>query len=115
MEGILTEFLSHHQLREVIAGAPLEFDRIPEENQQSVVVILLHCCMNGPVSPHVETVFPIIGRTSLDAECGFRVTNGTLRKTCNEVKLWLTEQEFEEGFMFLEEGEFWPNSYVKTT
>ena len=111
MEGILSDFIANHSLEEIVAGAPLDVQSIPAERRERVVAILLHCCINGPISPHKQTNFPIIGETSLDDECGFRVTNGTLKSSCEEVKEFLGQQGFSGGFMHSREGEFWPNSY----
>jgi len=111
MESALNSFLSDHSLEEVVAGAELDFSKIPANRRKNVASILLHCCINGPVSPHQESTFPILGSTSLDKECGFKVTNGTLKKTCQSVKDWLVAKGFSEGFMREHQGEFWPNSY----
>ena len=112
MEAALNSFLQAHKLEEIVAGAPLDFSAIPVVKRERVLVILMHCCVNGPVSPHIETNFPIIGKTSLDGECGFRVTNGTVRSTCEQVKQWLQTQGFVAGFMYQKQGELWPNGYL---
>jgi hypothetical protein len=59
MEAILRELLEN--INSIIAGLPLEFERIPEEHRKTVVTIALHCVLNGPVGVQKSTTFPVIG------------------------------------------------------
>jgi hypothetical protein len=59
MEAILRELLLN--VNDIIAGLPLEFEKIPEEHRRSVMVMCLHCILNGPVGVQKSTTFPMIG------------------------------------------------------
>jgi len=108
MENFIRSFLSVHNIEEVVAGAPIQFESIPANKHNDVVAVLLHCCVNGPVSPHKETTFPVIGMTSLDELCGYRVTNGTLRSSCEEVANFLNSEGIEVGYLHESKGNYWP-------
>jgi hypothetical protein len=110
MESILDTFLETHSLEEIVAGAPIEFEKIPDENQDAVVAILLHCCINGPVSPHKLTNYPIIGECRLDDIANQKISNNGLKKTCESVKKWLIDQDLCIGLMFNQFGGYWPNN-----
>ena len=107
-EQVLTLFLENHSLDEILAGAPIEFDEVPDEDREALVTAMIHCCVNGPVSPHKETNFPIIGRTSIDQLVGHEVSNNGLRKSCEFIANWLKEQDYQKGYMLDKYGDFWP-------
>jgi hypothetical protein len=111
MENLLNNFLQNHSLDEIVAGAPLDFDKVPEENIESVVTILLHCCINGPFSPNKSTNYPIIGEERLNDLVGDqKVSNNGLKKTCDLLVPWLQEQNYEHGYMFNIYGNYWPRN-----
>ena len=114
-QNLLNEFLAMHTLDEVLAGAPIEFERVPVENKRNLIAALIHCSINGPVSPHKETNFPLIGRTSIDLLVGHEVSNNGLRKSCIFVADWLNTKGYDKGYMKESFGNFWPlNSFVGT-
>jgi len=59
MDAILRELLEN--VNNIIAGLPLEFEKVPEEHRKSVMVMALHCILNGPVGVQKSTTFPVIG------------------------------------------------------
>jgi hypothetical protein len=107
MESLLETFSS--RLDEILAGVPIDWDAVPDENRSDLAASLLHCCINGPVSPNKETMFPLVGVASISGLCGQRISNRSLRKTCEEVKVWLRDTGFNQGWMIESKGEFWPN------
>ena len=112
MEAVLDSFVKKHSLDEIVAGAPINLDDVNKANKEKVVAILIHCCVNGPVSPHKITNYPIIGEQCLDDLVGHKVSNNGLRKSCEKVAMWLSEQGFKQGYMFEKHGGFWPaNSF----
>ena len=110
MEVLLTEFVKRHDLQEIVAGAAIDLDKVPKKNQEGVLIVLLHCCINGPFTPHDVTQYPIIGEARLDDLVGHKVSNNGLRKTCLIIKDWLISQSFEGGFMQSVHGGFWPDN-----
>ena len=114
MEDALNLFIEDHELDELLAGSPIDTSDIPSENFESVLAVLIHCCVNGPFSPHKVTNYPIAGETSLDSLMGKKISNNGLRKTCEKVSEWLKQQGYDKGYMFkYGNGEFWPqNGYV---
>jgi hypothetical protein len=111
MDSVLNEFVSSHDLDEVLAGSPVNLEDIPDQHKEGVVAILLHCCINGPFSPHKVTNYPIAGNVSLDSLVGRRVSNNGLRKTCEIVSTWLAEKNYQKGYMYeYGSGNFWPQN-----
>jgi len=108
LERTLAHFTG--QLQDILAGVPVKWEDIPESNRDRLAAALLHCCINGPVSPNKETTFPIAGTTSISDLCGQKISNKSLRKTCEEVKKWLIATGFNQGWMIESKGEFWPNN-----
>ena len=107
-EAIINEFLKKHNLEEVVSGTPIDVAKVPRNNQESVAAILLHCCINGPVSPHKSTTYPVIGDACLQDLVGDqRITNSGLKKTCEEVAKILKTKGFHSGFQ-IQNGDFWP-------
>jgi len=108
MEGLIDKILRDHTPDEIICGSPLDITKVSKAKQERIMVILVHCCVNGPVSPKKETTYPVIGETSLDNEYGTHVTNGTLRATCRLVAEHLTRVSFRGGSRVEIHGSFWP-------
>jgi len=112
MEEILNKFVQRHTLDEIVAGAPIDFNKVPDKNHEPIAAILLHCCINGPVSPHKVTNYPVIGEARLDDLANQKVSNNGLRKTCESIAKWLLDQGYDSGLMYNEHGGFWPlNSF----
>ena len=107
MERLLSTFSTREKLRAIVAGAPLDLAKC--NRKENVITILLHCCINGPVSPHKVTTYPLVGETSLDEEAGFRISNGSLKATCLKIAEWLETQDFHEGSRQELYGKFWPS------
>ena len=110
MESVLDTFLETNSLDEIVAGAAIDLSEVYEENKPKIAAVLLHCCVNGPFTPHDTTTYPVIGDARLDDLVGRRVSNNGLKKTCESVKEWLKEQSFDKGYMFETYGDFWPNN-----
>jgi hypothetical protein len=111
MEEILNSFTSNHSLDEIVAGTAIDISKVPQQNKEDVIIILLHCCINGPVSPNKETTFPIIGSTCLNDIVGDqRITNNGLKRSCESLIEWLHECGYAEGFMMKDYGDFWPKN-----
>jgi len=49
------------KLPDILAGLPLKWDEIPEDKREQVIVMALHCVLNGPVGVNKSTTFPIVG------------------------------------------------------
>jgi len=58
MEELVVELLRN--LPTILAGLPLEWASIPEDVRRPVMIIALHCVLNGPVGVQKTTTFPTI-------------------------------------------------------
>ena len=106
---LVREFLeSPENLEKVVAGSPIEMEKLSKVKARRVLWILLHCAINGPVSPHKVTTYPVIGETSLDNEIGTRVTNSTLKASCEVVAKHLLETGYTTGSQYQQYGTYWP-------
>jgi len=90
IEEFLNRNLNEGLINAIIAGSPPEFKRI--RNKDGAAYAAIHCCMNGPVSPHKTCNFPIIGETTIDAIVGGRTSNGSWRAFCKKVADVLNEE-----------------------
>jgi hypothetical protein len=78
----IAQNLDPQLVNQVLAGSPIDFQRLTDQQKQNLSVAALHCIINGPVSVHKSTKYPIVGDTSVDLILGYRTTNGTWRATC---------------------------------
>jgi hypothetical protein len=109
LEDLITDFLSSPEdLEKVVAGSPIEVEKLSKVKARRTMWILLHCCINGPVSPHKKTTFPVIGETSLDDEVGSKVTNSALKASCSIIAKSLQASGFDKGSQYEQFKTFWP-------
>jgi len=80
---MVDEFNNKGQIVAIIAGVPIDFQKV--SNQPALLQAAIHCCLNGPVSVHKLTTFPIVGETSIEALAGFKMTNGSWKSFCLKV------------------------------
>ena len=109
MSQIVQELIdSGHSLDEIVSGTPLDWTKVPTGNKFLVSTILIHCCVNGPVSPNKRTTYPVIGEQCLNSLVGDqKISNRGLEKTCESVAKELEARKFTKGYQF-ELGNFWP-------
>jgi hypothetical protein len=81
LDEVIRKFISKENLEKIVSGLPVEFKEI--KNKEQAVVAGLHCCLNGPVSVHKVTQFPIIGEASIDTLVGKRITNRAWKGFCD--------------------------------
>jgi len=58
MDELISDLLKN--LPELLAGLPLVYDDIPEDRKRTVLIIALHCVLNGPVGVNKSTTFPMV-------------------------------------------------------
>lgn len=109
MSEVISAFIdSGRTLDEIVAGSPVDWKEVPVGNRYKVATVLIHCCVNGPVSPNKVTVYPTLGECSLNELVGDqKITNRGLRKTCEVVAKELHAIGFSKGFQ-VSRGDFWP-------
>jgi hypothetical protein len=109
MESILDEMFENGEIDQILAGTPITWDKVPRTNRKDVSRILVHCCINGPVSPHKVTTYPLVGEKSLQSLVGDqRISNSGLQRSCEEVAKALEAKGFRKGRLYEEHGHFWP-------
>jgi hypothetical protein len=58
MDELLNSILK--DLPSILAGLPLEFEKIPDDDRDTAVRMAVHCCLNGPVGVNKLTRFPTL-------------------------------------------------------
>jgi hypothetical protein len=106
MERLIREIVEDINKQDVVAGNPVDIGGLSKADQRKLVTIAVHFCLNGPVSTHKSTTFPIIGETSVDEVVGKRVTNNSMKSFCHIVKGFIEPGIDCNQVRIL--GEYWP-------
>jgi hypothetical protein len=79
MEELISEILKDPAL---VAGLPLTWDTVPENNQRVVLKMALHCVINGPVGVNKTTRFPLIQGGETRIKDAISVSNKSWKGFC---------------------------------
>lgn len=87
MQQILEKLLG--EIDTIIAGVPLNFEDVPQDKRETLLVAAIHCCINGPVGVNKKTTFPRIGELKIKeyVPC----SNKGWRGLCHEVALMINK------------------------
>jgi hypothetical protein len=88
MNNLLEEIFQNINL--ILAGVPLEFEKIDERNQKTVLKAAVHCCLNGPVGVNKKTTFPDNGEFTIKSLTG--ASNNSWKKFCRNIALWIRDK-----------------------
>jgi hypothetical protein len=105
MEELIMKLLEN--VNEILAGVPLAFQDIPENKRDRVLIVALHCCLNGPVGVNKNTVFPKVGELKIKdlVNC----SNKSWKGFCFEVAKVLQKNSPDiKCNQKLQHGKFWP-------
>jgi hypothetical protein len=110
MDNILS-LITHDELEKLVTGS-FDLRNVPPEKHKGVLLIVAHCCLNGPVGTNKTTTFPIIGGPfSVSEFCGFRVSNNSWKEFCKKVAI-LHKSNFPEICQRCQQmtvsGDLWP-------
>jgi len=98
-------FAANHA--KLIAGLPLEWDSVPEDKRERIILIALHCCLNGPVGVNKETQFPCVGRASIKGLVN--VSNSGWKGLCARVAAVLAAIDPKiDCSQYRQHGKYWP-------
>jgi hypothetical protein len=70
------------QVKKYISGVPINLDGFTDHKLQQCAVLMIHCCMNGPVGVHKETDFPGGLHGSIRDILGVPCSNSSWATTC---------------------------------
>jgi hypothetical protein len=86
MESLLRK-VSRDELRHLLAGPELNLGEVPSGKEHDFVVLMAHCCLNGPVGVNKPTEFPGGIRGSIKSILPFfsvRLTNKNWKAVCHQ-------------------------------
>jgi hypothetical protein len=64
MEAVLEDCL--RSLDKIVAGVPIDFNAVKGDDiKKNIMLIALHCVVNGPVGVNKKTTFPLVGEASI--------------------------------------------------
>jgi hypothetical protein len=109
METIVESLIISGDVDRILAGSPINWSKVPEANKKNVSRILIHCCINGPVSPNRVTTYPTVGEVSLQSLVGEqRISNSGLKRSCHDVAILLENKGYRKGHLYEDRGHHWP-------
>jgi hypothetical protein len=106
MEALIRQIVERIDKSEIVAGNPIKVTELTSAQQTQIVTIAVHFCLNGPVSTHKTTTFPLIGETSVDNVVGTRISNNSMKSFCLIVKKYISPDIDCNQSRLL--GEYWP-------
>jgi len=68
------------EITEILKGVMPDISNFSEEKLRVIAIVLLHCCLNGPVSVNKATNFPLVKeKMSITGILGEKVSNSSWR------------------------------------
>jgi len=92
----IQSIVSAAKVKECLLGSPIDVATFNDEQIETCAVLMLHCCMNGPVSVHKHTTFPEGKVGSIESLLGVPMTNNSWNRTCVPFARWLAGAGFPE-------------------
>jgi hypothetical protein len=106
MEDLILDLLRNPDA--LLAGLPLEWEKIPPDNRRTLCVCSLHCVLNGPVGVGKLTHFPTIDK-ELRIKDLVKTTNKSWKGFCFTVALVVKKTNPEIPCSSRKRnGDFWP-------
>jgi hypothetical protein len=81
MEKLQT-LITAEQVKRCLSGVPVNLDGFSDHKLQQCALMMVHCCMNGPVGVHKETEFPGGINGSIRGILGVECSNSSWATTC---------------------------------
>lgn len=85
----LQKLVDAAKVKECIRGTPLDLDHLSDEKIRVCSILMLHCCLNGPVGVNKDTTFPEGLKGSIKGLLGIPVSNNSWARTCAPFATWL--------------------------
>jgi hypothetical protein len=106
MENLIREMLRDPS--PLLAGLPIQWETIPQERQQTVVVMSLHCVLNGPVGVNKTTRFPTVAQAMAIKDI-INTSNSSWKAFCKEVARVVKSIQPEiDCSSRRKNGDYWP-------
>jgi hypothetical protein len=112
MEFLLSR-ITKERLNDVLTGVPLDFSKFPPECYDDLMVVMAHCCLNGPVGVTKLTQFPggLSGSISTLFPYSGKISNRNWRLLCKPFAVEV-KQKFPEVVAGCQQvivnGDVWP-------
>jgi hypothetical protein len=78
----LQNSVSGDVIKECLRGAPFDLSRLNEAQIKRCAIIMVHCCINGPVGVNKPTTFPANLQGSIKELIGIQISNNSWARTC---------------------------------
>lgn len=103
------------EAKSLLVGTPLDLSAKTETELKRVVLIMLHCILNGPVGVNKITNFPKVGSGSIKTLVDPAATNSSWKATCRPVAEFIrARSDFAEVVALAQTmrlfGNLWPLS-----
>jgi hypothetical protein len=79
-------------IKKCLTGVPFDLGTLDTAQLKDCAVIMVHCCVNGPVGVNNPTTFPMGLKGSIKELVSQGLTNGTWRATCIPFAKYLKAQ-----------------------
>lgn len=76
--------VSRDRLKQVLTGVPIDLSKFPETSHDTLICIMAHCCLNGPVGVNKPTTFPggVVGSIANLLPYAGKISNRQWSKLC---------------------------------
>lgn len=104
----LETLLSTVDIEKLTAGAKIDWNLIP--NKLTILCIMAHCVLNGPVGVGKKTTFPlVVGETTIKASLGNQGSSSSWEVLCLNGAQYLEKQgKASKGAHVRKFGKPWP-------
>jgi len=111
----LFQFITVDEAKSLLVGTPINLSEKTENELKRIVMIMLHCILNGPVGVNKITNFPKVGSGSIKTLVDPSATNSSWKATCRPVAEYIRARpDFAEVVALAQTlrlfGNLWPLS-----
>jgi len=105
--NILASLFDQITLSDVVTEEVYDLSKVPPADRAQVIMMALHCCMNGPVGVSKQTNFKFASNVSIAGKCP-GVSNKSWAGFCSIVATYLKSKGVAEGHWRVAYGDYWP-------
>lgn len=89
----LHKLVDSRKIRECLRGTPLQIDNLSDGQLADLSVIMVHCCINGPVGVNKKTTFPGGLSGSIKEILSLPgLSNNSWTRTCGPFAAWMKDK-----------------------
>lgn len=108
----LQKLIDANRVRECLRGTPFDVNLLDDDTLERCAVLMLHCCLNGPVGVNKVTTFPENYSGSIKGLLGINISNNSWARTCQPFATWLKASMpgplISESQQVRLHGDLWP-------